>query len=168
MRVLVVDDNADVRDVLTCGLQYLGRCDPAENGLAAVEMFKEACRAGEPYGMVTMDCQMPVLDGFDAVCRIRGFEAGLPGNWFRTTICFITAEDQCLQRYEQQYGRDDALFSLPKPFRFLDLGKIAQLALSRVRTAQPQVQLLPRPDGCSRIRLLSVQRDTAHRAGLAV
>jgi CheY-like chemotaxis protein len=143
MRVLVVDDDAQVRDVLVCGLKYLGVCDVAENGLVAIDLFQRAYLEDKPYGMVTMDCQMPVLDGMEAVSRIRAFEAAQSGVWFRTTICFITGEVHCRQRYEQQHGSDDALYFLGKPFSFIDLGRITKLALNRTRAAQSPIQQLP-------------------------
>ena len=142
MRILIVDDSAEIRNLLVCGLKYLGQCDVAENGLVAIDLFQRACLENKPYGMVTMDCQMPVLDGMEAVSRIRAFETAQPGVRFRTTICFITAEDHCRQNYEEQHGFDDALYSLGKPFSFADLARVAQLALNRVRAAQPSVQLM--------------------------
>ncbi len=65
--VLVVDDNAVNRKVLGRLLEKLGcQVDFATDGEEAVKKFLDGC-----YGLILMDCQMPVLDGFAATVRIR-------------------------------------------------------------------------------------------------
>ena len=66
-RVLVADDNVDIRDLLSlnlrkCGLEVL----MAENGQQAVEIALE-----ENPDVVLMDMQMPVMDGIQAVRTLR-------------------------------------------------------------------------------------------------
>ncbi|MEM7257225.1 MAG: response regulator, partial [Pseudomonadota bacterium] len=74
-RVLVVDDN-EVNRRVACGyLRKLGfSCDIAEDGQQALEAVKE-----NSYGLVFMDCQMPVMDGFDATSAIRRLAAEYNG-----------------------------------------------------------------------------------------
>jgi PAS domain S-box-containing protein len=65
--VLLVDDNTVNQEVAVEILQDAGlRVDVANNGLEAVEMVSK-----NRYDGVLMDCQMPVLDGFEATRRIR-------------------------------------------------------------------------------------------------
>ena len=65
--VLVVDDNAVNRRVLTALLEKLGcRVDVARNGREAVDAVQE-----QRYSVVLMDCQMPVLNGYEATAEIR-------------------------------------------------------------------------------------------------
>lgn len=164
MRILVVDDDDDMRDVLSCCLRYLGRCDTAENGLVAAEKFKQAYLEGFPYMLVTMDCQMPVLGGFGAISMIRTFETAQRGEWFRTTICIISADDNCLERYEQQHGLDSCLYYIRKPFLVDDIRGIAQLALGRTRAAL--THLRPAPQTPSVLRQAagqSCQSGVSHR-----
>ena len=47
--------------------------DFAENGEQAVEMVQES----EPYDVVFMDCEMPVLNGYDATQIIRQWEVSI-------------------------------------------------------------------------------------------
>jgi CheY-like chemotaxis protein/HPt (histidine-containing phosphotransfer) domain-containing protein len=66
-RVLVAEDNTINLKVACRMLQKLGcDVDVAENGEIAVKMVKST-----PYHVVFMDCQMPVLDGYEATAGIR-------------------------------------------------------------------------------------------------
>ena len=63
-RVLVVDDNQTNRMVLTKNVEALGsRVDTASSGAKALEILHNAQRAGDPYHIVLLDMQMPVMDG---------------------------------------------------------------------------------------------------------
>jgi len=69
-RILVVDDhhvNQQLAEMMIARLGY--KVDVAANGQEAVE----AC-ATIPYGLVFMDCQMPVMDGYEATKKIREAE----------------------------------------------------------------------------------------------
>lgn len=66
-RVLLVDDNAVNVAIARPMLERLAcRVDVAADGSEAVTMV-----AGAPYDIVLMDCEMPVMDGFEATARIR-------------------------------------------------------------------------------------------------
>jgi signal transduction histidine kinase/CheY-like chemotaxis protein len=70
--ILIVDDNAMNREVLTRQLRRLGyRFDVAADGEQAWEMLQ----SGRAYGLLLTDCQMPRLDGFALAGRIRAEEA---------------------------------------------------------------------------------------------
>lgn len=69
MRVLVVDDTPDLRDLLTMALERTGEFEVvahAENGRVAVE----SASAHDP-DLVLLDIAMPVMDGLEALPLIR-------------------------------------------------------------------------------------------------
>ena len=77
-KVLVVDDAAMNRKMLVRLLE--GSCegtDVAEDGQIAVDMVKRSLEEGQPYSLITMDYQMPNMDGPTATKLIR--ELGFVG-----------------------------------------------------------------------------------------
>ena len=75
-RVLLAEDGIDNREILAAYLKFAGaRVELAENGREAVTEAFSAVDAGDPYAVIIMDMQMPVLDGYGATSelRIRGY-----------------------------------------------------------------------------------------------
>ncbi len=67
VRILVVEDNVTNQEVALGILRRLGlQADVAANGQEAIKAIEAI-----PYDLVLMDCQMPVMDGYDATRRIR-------------------------------------------------------------------------------------------------
>jgi CheY-like chemotaxis protein len=72
LAILVAEDNVVNTAVLKSMLEKLGhRGTFCENGEAALAAF---CKMPERFDLVLMDCEMPVLDGFNATRAIRAFE----------------------------------------------------------------------------------------------
>ena len=70
LRVLVIDDSADSRQILTEQLSSLGlRPDVASGGNEGMEAVRVADK-DDPYEVVLMDWRMPGLDGVEASRRI--------------------------------------------------------------------------------------------------
>lgn len=93
LQILLVEDNRVNQLVATGLLKKLGhQIDHAENGVVALEALR-----AKSYDLVLMDCQMPVMDGYETTRRIRANEA-----WKGLPIIAVTANvmqgdrDNCL------------------------------------------------------------------------
>ncbi|MCH8180381.1 MAG: response regulator [Proteobacteria bacterium] len=107
--VLLVEDNEVNAFIATMTLESLGISSRhARNGEVAVAMFQE-----QAFDVILMDCEMPVMDGYEAARCIRALEAR-DATCERTPIIALTAHalsgdrEVCLQ-----HGMDDYL---TKPF----------------------------------------------------
>jgi PAS domain S-box-containing protein len=101
-RVLVVDDGTENRELVTLVLEEIGlRVDGAENGAVGVE---KALR--EPFDVILMDMQMPVMDGCTATRHLR--QQGL-----QTPIIALTAH--AMKGYEQEIMAAGCSGYLTKP-----------------------------------------------------
>jgi signal transduction histidine kinase/ActR/RegA family two-component response regulator len=122
-RVLVADDNPINRRVAGAMLERLG-C-----AVTVVDGGYEALRAldGDHYDLVMLDCEMPDLDGYETVRRIREQQSARGDK--RIPVIAVTAHalDETRQRCLQA-GMDDYL---AKPFRQNDLQQIFRRWLAR-------------------------------------
>lgn len=114
-RVLLAEDNAINQMVAIHQLEDLGvEVDVAANGQEILEALEE----GVP-DLILMDCQMPLMDGYEATQRIRQREEGTDSH---VPIVAVTAHafsddrDRCMDA-----GMDDYL---PKPYTRADLAAL--------------------------------------------
>ena len=71
-RVLVVDDNEDLRQSALQELDSLGvRAQAADSGPAAIEMAVARAAEGQGYQAVLLDWKMPGMDGIETARRLR-------------------------------------------------------------------------------------------------
>jgi CheY-like chemotaxis protein len=71
--ILLVEDDEDHQPLLSLMLQKAGASVTiAENGKVAVDLVRAACAIGQPFDLIVMDVQMPVLDGLAATRQLRG------------------------------------------------------------------------------------------------
>jgi sigma-B regulation protein RsbU (phosphoserine phosphatase) len=104
-RILVVDDNAENRDVLARRLERQGHTvETAADGGAALARLRAA-----PFDLVLLDMMMPVLDGYGTLLEIKA-DAALR----HLPVIMVSALDElgsvvrCIERGAEDY--------LPKPF----------------------------------------------------
>jgi CheY-like chemotaxis protein len=126
LRLLVAEDNATNQLVTRRLLAKMGHeVDIVDNGQLALDRLEE-----EKYDAILMDCQMPVIDGYEVTRRIRA--AKVPGLDPLTLIIAITAsatpEDRrrCFEAGMNDY--------VAKPIRANELNA----ALRRVGLAMPE------------------------------
>jgi len=96
VRVLVVDDNASAREILSAMAGNFGlEVDTAQDGQQALQMIVEAEKKQLPYDLVLMDWKMPVMDGVETVQHLQDEHLNkIPA------VIMVTA-----------YGREEALGS---------------------------------------------------------
>ncbi|MEX2208700.1 MAG: ATP-binding protein [Myxococcota bacterium] len=70
-RVLLAEDGADNQRLIRALLRPRADVALVENGAQALAQALAALDAGEPYDLVLMDMQMPVMDGYEATLRLR-------------------------------------------------------------------------------------------------
>ena len=112
MNILVAEDEADIRNLLTISLEDEGyRVFPAADGIAALELFE-----AESIDLAILDVMMPRLDGFNLLRRIRE-KSTVP-------VIFLTARGEDMDKVMGLgMGADDYL---SKPFSMSEL--IARVA----------------------------------------
>ena len=94
MRVLVVDDNATAREILSSMLASIGmRVDQAGSGEAAIALLEDSS-ANDPYKLVLMDWKMPTMDGVETT-RVMQSNSNIDEI---PTVIMVTA-----------YGREEAV-----------------------------------------------------------
>jgi signal transduction histidine kinase/DNA-binding response OmpR family regulator len=113
-RVLLAEDNPTNQLYARRLLEKMGlSVEIANNGREACERYRDG-----HFDVILMDCQMPEMNGYDAVAEIRG----RPGDRPRVPIVALTAHAMAGERERcLEAGMDDYL---AKPFRRDDLERV--------------------------------------------
>lgn len=123
VRVLLAEDNLINQKVILGFLDRLGiRPDMVENGRAALE---KVMQAKVPYDLIFLDCQMPIMDGYEAARRIRTWEQ--QSGCVPTPIVALSAHHSDF--HVQQSERAGMNLHLSKPLSFKTLSDAVTHAL---------------------------------------
>ena len=128
MRILIAEDERDMNRLIAKTLEKEGYgVDACFNGEAAVDYLDAA-----QYDAAILDVNMPKLDGFQVLKRIRDRGNDLP-------VLFLTARDSISDRVNGlDLGADDYLV---KPFDFDEL--LARLRVMTRQRSGHKTHLLP-------------------------
>ena len=115
-RILVVDDDRTVLDMVSRYLEFLGfEVGLAGNGLEALSLFLQSS-----FDLVLTDFQMPAMDGLSLARHIKDRSP-------RTPVILLTGSDrETVQKKVERGPVDSVIF---KPFRLKDLQTTIQGAL---------------------------------------
>lgn len=131
LRVLVADDNKVNQMVVQGFLKRLGlTADLVSNGEEAVTKFTAA---DEHYDLVLMDCEMPVMSGYEATSKIRRIE----GSFRDTPVPIIALTAHCVPEYIDKCLASGMDSYLAKPININELRD----ALQQVVNSETREQL---------------------------
>jgi len=109
-KVLVAEDNQVNALVISKMLEKLGVAyKMCANGKEAIEHFEK-----QSYDAILMDCQMPILDGFEATRRIRELEKH---RWSKVTIPIVALTAHAVKGDEKKCFDAGMNFYISKPIR---------------------------------------------------
>jgi PAS domain S-box-containing protein len=145
LRVLVVDDNQTALDVLAAMAESLGwQVDLATGGSAALAAIHQRKMAGKPpYQAVFVDWQMPGMDGWETITRMKG--EGIDSN--SSIIVMVTANgrEMLAQRSTDEQARLNAFLVKPVTASMLYDAVVEALADGSVQTTRHALELAPQP-----------------------
>ena len=120
--VLMVDDEARIRDIVTQYLKFEGyNCDEAANGKQAVEMAEKTA-----YDLIIMDVMMPFMDGITALRVLRQSSA--------VPVILLTAKGEEYDKvFGFELGADDYVV---KPFSPKELMARVKAILKRTQRSE--------------------------------
>jgi two-component system OmpR family response regulator len=126
-RVLVVDDEEHITELVSMGLGYNGfEVERVATGRAALD----AADKRKP-DLIVLDVMLPDLDGFEVTRRLRQNE----GAGTRVPIIFLTAKDTTADKIQGlRLGSDDYV---TKPFSIEELIERVKAVLRRAQGAGP-------------------------------
>ena len=106
-KILVVDDDPSIREILSIQLTRLGyEVTTAGDGVEAVSAFKAS-----PPDAILMDLMMPRLDGLASCQQIRAVEKKTGAR--RTPVLFLTARDSTHDKTSAALSGGDEFVAKP-------------------------------------------------------
>jgi len=122
-KILIMDDEEMFQKVMTSQLAYLGHETViASDGGEAVEQYKKAMAAGDPFDLVIMDLTIPGgIGGKEAVGMLLDLDPQA-----KVVVSSGYSDDPIISNYTD-YG---FMAAIAKPFKFQELKEVLSQALS--------------------------------------
>ena len=126
-RVLVMDDEENIRTLLTHVLSRLGYdVSSARDGVEAVDLCEAARESGHGFDVVLLDLTVHCgMGGVETAARLKSLDPSVK------LIASSGYSDASVMSRSREYGFDDVL---PKPWAVSQVGEL----LRRVLTADPE------------------------------
>lgn len=123
-RVLVMDDEAFIREMLTRALKHLGHeVTTAKDGAEAIEIYAQAKAAGTPFDVVLMDLTVPGgMGGKDAIKQLLELDSKV-----KAIVSSGYSDDPVLANY-QDFGFKAVV---SKPYTLEELAKILRRVIEQ-------------------------------------
>jgi len=121
-RVLVVDDDAVIRDILYEGLSKMGF--EVATAAGGAEAFQRFCQTS--FDLVVTDCRMPGTDGWQLAALIKGVSAHTP-------IIMLTGQSKDQLMDNMQGGDVDFLM-----FKPVELTRLYEAILDSFEISNPR------------------------------
>ena len=117
MKILYAEDNPINQQVTQLHLKLIGcKCDIANNGKEAVEMYKY-----NKYDLILMDMLMPELDGIEATIEIREYEKN---NKITNPVYIVAVTANVNYEDKQECTKAGMNDFISKPFNKIELKSI--------------------------------------------
>lgn len=137
LKVLIVDDAPDNRLLVTRFLALAGaKTDAAADGAQGI-----VCALSEDFDVILMDIQMPGMDGYEAVYRLRSHHYAKP-------IIALTAHAMKSERDKCMSSGFDAYLTKPisRSDLLIKIREVCDRADAQLKEPNPPASILPDPD----------------------
>ena len=131
LRILVVDDEADIGTVIKKGLEIEGfEVDTEQDPRNVLANFKQGS-----YELLLIDVKMPGMNGFELYREIRKIDS-------KVRVCFITAFEMYFDEFKRVFPKIHVSCFIHKPVTISQLAKAVREELARPQ--QQEAEPTPR------------------------
>jgi CheY-like chemotaxis protein len=104
-RVLLVDDNVELADLIKLGLEYdhFAKVDVYNDPIQCILNYKPGS-----YNVIFLDIEMPLMDGFQIYRELKKIDR-------RARVCFLTAFDAYESNFSEIFHEENIERVLKKP-----------------------------------------------------
>jgi two-component system, chemotaxis family, chemotaxis protein CheY len=123
MKILILEDDRHLLDLLTRNMQMYGECYSTDNGADALRAFEEAMMNNTPFDIALLDVMLPGMSGYEVLEYIRQVEAQWKKDGLRgTKVIMVTALNS--SKNIMQAFRENCEGYLTKPYTTEELNSV--------------------------------------------